>query len=391
MPEWERVPLGDVLTRSRESVAVDPQQTYKQVTVRMKHKGVVLREEKSGASIGTTRQFLARPGQFIISSIDARNGANGLIPESLDGAIVTNDFWLFDVDHTRLEQDWLDLYSSTPDFVEACTAASEGTTNRVRLKEDRFLSLEIPLPPLPEQQRIVARVKDLLDKVEEATRLREKLSPEDVWASLLSSTFDEICTNTESTTFEQISNVVRGGSPRPAGDPTFYGGDIPFLRVADLTADDEIYLDEYRYSVTEAGLSKTRLVPAGTLMLTNSGATLGVPKICNFETTFNDGIQALLDINSEFDKEFLYFYLLSKTRWFREWAARGQGQPNLNTAMVKQLTLPVMPLVEQREVVSRLKVSQRLAQSLGSEMELVRAELQALPSAILAQAFAGAL
>ncbi|MGB9940192.1 hypothetical protein [Methanosarcina sp.] len=86
----------------------------------------------------------------------------------------------------------------------------------------------------------------------------------------------------------ELCDVVRGGSPRPAGDPKFYDGKIPFLKVADLTRNEGAYLKSFEFTIKEAGLQKTRLVKPKTLLLSNSGATLGVPKICLFETTFND-------------------------------------------------------------------------------------------------------
>ena len=73
-----------------------------------------------------------------------------------------------------------------------------------------------------------------------------------------------------------LADVVRGGSPRPAGSPIFYDGSIPFLKVADLTRESSIYVKSFSSTIKEAGLSKTRLVGAGTLLLTNSGATLTV-------------------------------------------------------------------------------------------------------------------
>ncbi len=66
--------------------------------------------------------------------------------------------------------------SRTPGFVNLCKAASEGTTNRVRLKEDRFLAMTIPLPPLPQQRRIVARIEGLAAKIEEARSLKESIN-----------------------------------------------------------------------------------------------------------------------------------------------------------------------------------------------------------------------
>src|SRR5262249_47432000 len=113
-------------------------------------------------------------GQFIISRIDARNGASGVIPPDLEGAVVSSDFPTFTINALKLEPKFLDWLSKTRDFVGLCKAASEGTTNRVRLKEDRFPATDIPLPPLAEQRRLVARIDAVAAKVAEAKRLREE-------------------------------------------------------------------------------------------------------------------------------------------------------------------------------------------------------------------------
>jgi type I restriction enzyme S subunit len=116
-----------------------------------------------------------RPNQFILSRIDARNGATGLIPDSLDGAVVTNDFPVYSLNSERVSSSFLSWMSKTASFVELCKRASEGTTNRVRLKEERFLSTAIPLPPLPEQRRIVARIESLAEKTNEAKDLQREV------------------------------------------------------------------------------------------------------------------------------------------------------------------------------------------------------------------------
>ena len=153
----------------------------------------------------------------------------------------------------------------------------------------------------------------------------------------------------------EITNIVRGGSPRPAGDPTYYNGNIPFLKVADLTKDNQKYLYEHTYTIKKAGLYKTRLVPSMTLMLTNSGATLGVPKICTFETTFNDGIAAFINLSNYLFAEYLYYFLLSKTSWFLDEASRGQGQPNLNTDIIGDTIFPLTSIEEQKFIVGRIE------------------------------------
>jgi type I restriction enzyme, S subunit len=189
---WPTVTLGDVLRRSEHIIPLDPEATYKEVTVRINGKGVVERRRVRGVEIAADRRYQAKTGQFIISRIDARHGASGLIPDELDGAVVTNDFPLFDVAKDRLDVAFLDWMSRTASFVELCKRASEGTTNRVRLSEERFKALNIPLPPLDEQRRIVARIEELAAMVGEVHRLRATAIKEvgTHWPATLKLAFD---------------------------------------------------------------------------------------------------------------------------------------------------------------------------------------------------------
>ncbi len=177
----------------------------------------------------------------------------------------------------------------------------------------------------------------------------------------------------------EIAEIVRGGSPRPAGDPTYYGGNIPFLKVGDLTGYEDIYVRTHAHSIKEAGLYKTRFVEADTLMLTNSGATLGVPRICTFATTFNDGIAAFLNLHF-IDKVYLYYFLLSRTDWFLMEASRGQGQPNLNIDIISSTLLPLPPLPEQKRIVKKLeevmKVCDELKTSIADNQKYTELLLQ---------------
>jgi type I restriction enzyme, S subunit len=78
----------------------------------------------------------------------------------------------------RIDPAFLGWLSKAHDFVELCQRASEGTTNRVRLQEERFLALEIPLPPLSEQRRIVARIEEFTAQIHEAQVLRQQAAEE---------------------------------------------------------------------------------------------------------------------------------------------------------------------------------------------------------------------
>ena len=170
--QYPLVPLGEILTKSEDWIDIHPDQRYRQVTIRMWGQGVVQRNEVAGGEIAASRRLGVCAGQFILSRIDARNGALGIVPPELDGAVVSNDFPAFNVVASRILPEYLGWISRTHDFVELCKAASEGTTNRMRLQEDRFLALTIPLPPLAEQRRVVARIEALAAKIAEARRLR---------------------------------------------------------------------------------------------------------------------------------------------------------------------------------------------------------------------------
>ncbi len=174
---WPKVRLGELLWRSEETIEPQADAEYREITVRLWGNGVVERRRILGASL-SGRRFVAHAGQFIASRIDARNGAMGLVPESLDGALVTNDFPLFNLNTEWLEPAFLGWISRTAGFVELCLRASEGTTNRVRLKEERFPALEIPLPPLAEQRRVVARIEELAAQIHEACTLRHQAAEE---------------------------------------------------------------------------------------------------------------------------------------------------------------------------------------------------------------------
>lgn len=167
MKAWPKVALGEVLRRSEEAAVLDPAAEYHEVTIKLWGRGVVSRGKVRGGDVVSVRRVV-RANQLILSKIDARNGAIGLVPPELGGAIVSNDFPSFEFrDPERCDAAFMGWLVRSAPFVELCKAASEGTTNRVRIKEDRFLDQQIGLPPLSEQQAIVARLDALAEKTRE--------------------------------------------------------------------------------------------------------------------------------------------------------------------------------------------------------------------------------
>lgn len=167
MTKWPATAVGEVLHRRSEPARIDPDREYHEVTIKLWGRGVVSRGKVRGGEVVSVRNVV-RAGQLILSKIDARNGAIGLVPPELDGAIVSNDFPSFEVrDASRCDIGFLGWLARSAKFVELCKAASEGSTNRVRISEERFLGQQIPLPPLAEQQALVARLDALATKTRE--------------------------------------------------------------------------------------------------------------------------------------------------------------------------------------------------------------------------------
>lgn len=186
-----------------------------------------------------------------------------------------------------------------------------------------------------------------------------------------------------------LCEVVRGGSPRPAGDKRYYDGEIPFLKVADLTRPDGMYLYEHSYTIKEAGLKKTRQVMPDTLLISNSGATLGIPKICKIKATFNDGVAAFLGLSPE-ENAFHYWFWVRMTRNLRL-LNQGAAQPNLNTGILAETQIPICSPAEQTEITCILDARLDAANKMEAEIDAALARADALRQSILKRAFAGDL
>lgn len=148
--------IGKALKRKKDQMVVADEQKYKRITIRTNCNGVVVRDEVLGKYIKTKNQYYVRTGQLAVSKIDARNGAFGIVPPEADGAIITGNFWVYDVDPKIANIEYLILLLSSEVFVQAWQDCSNGSGNRLYLQENKFLDYKIPLPILSEQNKIVS-------------------------------------------------------------------------------------------------------------------------------------------------------------------------------------------------------------------------------------------
>ncbi len=176
--KFELIPIGSFLMKSRNKISIENSKSYQRVTVKLNNGGVFPRDIEIGENIGTKSQYKVKAGQFLMSKIDARNGAFGLVPANLDGAVVTNDFPVFDVDNTKIIPEFLVLITTTKEFIRFAQSCSSGTTNRQRIDLETFLNVKIPLPSIPEQNRIVEAYNKKIKQVEELEQKTKDLGIE---------------------------------------------------------------------------------------------------------------------------------------------------------------------------------------------------------------------
>ena len=280
---------------------------------------------------------------------------------------------------------------------------------RSSLNAKDLLSIPFPLVSETEQQAIANYLDDRCSKIdeiiaeatasiEEYKELKQAVIFEAVTKGLdknapMKDSGDDWIGNCpedyEIAQLSMLSTIVRGGSPRPAGDPRYYGGNIPFMRISDITRDEGIYVEYAVNSITEEGFSRTREVPPNTLLLTNSGATLGVPKITNFRTTFNDGIAAFLNVDERLNLVFAYYFLKAKTSYFLENASMGMGQPNLNTDIIGRTHIVLPPEKEQVAIVEYLQQKCETINNLVLEKQSLIDDLQAYKKSLIYEVVTG--
>lgn len=397
---WPKVQLGRALTKSEEWITLEPDKRYKEVKVRLWGKGVNLRKEATGAEIASPRRLVVRENQFILSRIDARNGAFGLIPDSLDGAIVSSDFPVFNLDRSQIEPNFLNWMSKTTKFVDLCIAASEGTTNRVRLQENRFLATPIPLPPPSEQRRIVARIETLAAKIEEAQLIRGEMIEEanrtvTSKARKILGTIVEPVTELEKWLDSSRDGIQTGPFGAQLNSQEFQDSGVPVLTIRnvqygglDVSGAKHVSEDKARqltrYAVQEGDILFARMGTVGRCCI--------VPRESDGWLINYHIIRVALN-RSLVEPKFIHWTIRcsENVKAYLEEKIRGATREGVNSKIVSSLPCRVTSLSQQRRIVAYLDDLQEKIGGLKQLQTESTAKLDALLPSILDKAFKGEL
>jgi len=129
-----------------------------------------------GCDIKTKKQQVCHSGELLVAEIDAKVGGFGIVPESLEGAIVSSHYFLYAINNGRINKSFLAYYIKTPAFQEQINA--QGSTNYSAIRSHQVLEYEIPLPDRKEQDRIVAKLDALSARIDEARECGRQIEQE---------------------------------------------------------------------------------------------------------------------------------------------------------------------------------------------------------------------
>ena len=291
-----------------------------------------------------------------------------------------------------------------------------------------FWNLEVPLAPLAEQKRIVAKLETLLGKVDASQQRLAKIPVllkrfrQSVLAAACSGrltadwreenenipTADSLIKNAQFQIAESEDDLpelpekwkrvalgdyarcFRGRfSPRPRNDPRYFNGPHPFIQIGDLPREGGL-VNSHIQTLNDEGLSVSRKFPKGTVVIAIVGATIGNTGVLAYDMCVTDSIVGL-ETGDELGNRYAELFLRHKKEAIRQSSYSSGGQPNLSLAALTPYPLALPPLPEQQEIVRRVDALFALADQLEARLAKARRQVDQLTPSLLARAFTGQL
>jgi type I restriction enzyme, S subunit len=335
----------------------------------------------AGNVMGYTSSFICEAGTTIV-------GRKGNINSPI---YAETRFWNVDTAFglaakPGLDSKFLYYYCLSFDF----SALNRGTTIPSLVKSE-LLGISIPLPPLPEQHRIVATLDKAFGGIAKAKAAAEAnlQNARAVFESHLQEVFTRRGDEWVEMTLDELGKTQTGSTPKTA-DQTNYGNFIPFIKPGDFNKDGT--LDYARDGLSELGLRQARKIDAGSVLMVCIGATIGKCGYCEQDVTTNQQVNVLTP-RKEFLHKFIYFQML--TERFQNSVIFSSGQatlPIINKSKWSALAIAIpSSLEEQKQIVTKLDELAEQTQHLESLYQRKIAALDELKKSLLHQAFSGAL
>ena len=166
-PDWGSVKLSEILELQDNAIDMADEKEYELITVRRRNGGVDSRGRFKGKEVLVKNQFKLNSKQFVISKRQIVHGACGLVPEHLEGAIVSNEYNVFEPIESKLDIKYFNIFATTLFMRKAFFINSDGVhIEKLLFKTRSWLKTKILLPNKNEQQKIVSFISVLDKKIE---------------------------------------------------------------------------------------------------------------------------------------------------------------------------------------------------------------------------------
>jgi len=383
---WEWKKLGDITTElsSKEQALKCHDKPYLSLENIESYTGNIINYQtvKESNIIGTCSNF--NSSSVIYSKL--RPYLNKVATPNFEG-VGTTELIVF-LPKENLNKYYLAYFLRSGSVVAKIDASSYGA--KMPRASSKFLrALDFPLPPLPEQQRIVSKLDLLFEKIYKSIALHQKNMDEAnaFMGSVLNDVFGELEEKYEKTPLFDVADVNRGKSKhRPRNDKKLFGGKYPFIQTGDVRNANK-YIDTFTETYSEFGLSQSKLWRKGTICMTIA-ANIGDVAILNIDSCFPDSVVGIHSENNSND--FLYYFLLTLKQQL-ESQATTTAQMNINLKVLQTIGVPIPPLPIQQKTVTYLdEIFQKIEKIKRLQKEKM-ASLKALKASILDSAFRGEL
>jgi len=248
----------------------------------------------------------------------------------------------------------------------------------------------IPLPPLPEQKRIVALLDEVFAGITKAVANAEKnlTNVRELFNSYLNNVFTQKGDGWVEKRLGDICNLIGGGTPSKK-NKDFYKGNIFWATVRDMN-EDTITRTEFKITEEAVKKSSTNIIKAGNVVI---ATRVGLGKVCfiNQNTAINQDLRGIEPINSEMLAVRYLFWWLKSIAHLIEDEGTGATVKGVKLPFVKSLQIPLPPLLEQKRIVAILETLREETQRLETIYQQKLTALAELKQSILQKAFSGEL
>ena len=344
-----------------------------------------------------------KQGDILVARMPEPLGRCCLFPLIGNNKFVTVvDVAIIRVNDEICDKRFLSYAINTPQIRNAINKLESGTT-RKRISRKNLNTIDFPLPPLSEQQAIVAKIEELLSELDNSKQqLQTALQQLKVYRqSLLKWVFEgklthknvkegELPDGWQNATIGDIFEVHIGSTPK-RNNPNYWGGNINWLSSGEIAFRD---IKSTREQITVEGLENTscKVHPIGTVIIAmiGEGKTRGQAAILKIESSHNQNTAAIRVDDQVYKSQLLYYYLVLKYEDNRR-VGSGNNQKALNKERVKNISIPLPPISEQQLIVDELESKLTLCDNVEETIKLSLQQAETLRQSILKKAFEGKL